>query len=47
MVRLIFGVIYWYVWTIVLPKYHGYELEEERHTLTDGTTMTKLVRKKI
>jgi len=44
---LVFGVIYWFVWTIALPRYRGYRLEEEADTLGDGTTITKLVRKEI
>lgn len=44
---LLFGVAYWFVWTIVLPRYRGYRLEEEADILGDGTTITKLVRKDI
>jgi len=43
--RLVFGVIYWFVWTIALPWYGGYRLEDEPDVLDDGTTITKLVRK--
>ncbi|KIX06073.1 uncharacterized protein Z518_04047 [Rhinocladiella mackenziei CBS 650.93] len=44
---VIFGVVYWYLWTIALPRYRGYRLEEEADILGDGTTITKLVRKEI
>lgn len=40
---LLFGVIYWYVWTILIPKWKGYALEEEEEILKDGTTITRLV----
>jgi len=44
---LIFGVTYWFVWTIALPRYRGYRLEEKADILDDGTTITKLVRKQL
>ena len=44
--RLICGVIYWYLWTILVPRLGGYHLEEEAEILSDGTTITKLVRVK-
>ncbi|EXJ61401.1 uncharacterized protein A1O5_11716 [Cladophialophora psammophila CBS 110553] len=44
---LIFGVVYWFAWTIALPRYRGYRLEEETDVLGDGTTVTKLVRKEL
>jgi len=40
---LLFGIVYWYVWTILLPRWKGYTLEEEEEILKDGTTVTKLV----
>ena len=39
-----FGILYWYVWTVLLPKWKGYALEEEVHTLDDGTPVTRLVK---
>lgn len=45
--RLVFGVAYWFVWTIALPHWGGYRLEEEADILDDGTTITKLVRREI
>ena len=45
--RLVFGVLYWYVWTVVLPKWQGYRLEEEGEVLDDGTVITQLVRKRL
>jgi hypothetical protein len=40
---LLFGVVYWYVWTVLLPLWGGYRLEEEVNVLDDGTSITKLV----
>lgn len=42
--RLVFGVVYWYVWTVLLPRWGKYTLEEEVKTLDDGTSVTRLVR---
>ncbi|KAL3440523.1 amino acid permease-domain-containing protein [Aspergillus insuetus] len=39
---IVFGVLYWYVWTVLLPRWGGYRLEEEERVLDDGTTATKL-----
>ncbi len=44
---MLFGVAYWFVWTIVLPRYRGYRLEEEADILGDGTTINRLVRKEL
>lgn len=41
---VLFGVLYWYVWTILLPRWGGYSLEEEMDVLNDGISITKLVR---
>ncbi|OAA71470.1 Amino acid/polyamine transporter I [Cordyceps fumosorosea ARSEF 2679] len=43
----VISVVYWYVWTVLLPKWRGYSLEEEEATLADGTTITKLVHKPL
>ncbi|KAJ9317004.1 hypothetical protein DTO271D3_2743 [Paecilomyces variotii] len=40
---ILFAVIYWYVWTVLLPRWRGYTLEEEVEVLEDGTSITKLV----
>ncbi|KAF4909734.1 High-affinity methionine permease [Colletotrichum viniferum] len=37
------GVVYWYVWTILVPRRRGYRIEEKEEVLGDGTTITKLV----
>lgn len=37
------GVVYWYVWTILVPRWRGYSIEEKEEVLSDGTTITKLV----
>jgi hypothetical protein len=39
----VFGVIYWYMWTVFLPRWRGYRLEEAVEILEDGTSITKLV----
>ncbi|OHF03801.1 methionine permease [Colletotrichum orchidophilum] len=41
------GVAYWYVWTIILPRWGGYKIEEKEEVLSDGTTITKLVHTRI
>ncbi|KAJ5189579.1 hypothetical protein N7472_008593 [Penicillium cf. griseofulvum] len=40
---VLFGVLYWYVWTVLIPRWGGYELEEEKEILADGTSIIKLV----
>ena len=40
---IIFGVLYWYVWTRLIPHWKGYSLEEAVEVLDDGTSITKLV----
>ncbi|KAI5458213.1 amino acid permease-domain-containing protein [Mariannaea sp. PMI_226] len=35
------GVVYWYVWTIAIPRWRGYTLEEDTRVLVDGTSVTK------
>lgn len=40
---IIFGLLYWYVWTRLIPRLKGYTLEEETSVLDDGTTVTTLV----
>jgi hypothetical protein len=40
---LLFGVLYWYIWTVWKPRRNGYTLEETVATLDDGTIVTKLV----
>ncbi|PYH98118.1 methionine permease [Aspergillus ellipticus CBS 707.79] len=41
---ILLGVLYWYVWTVVLPRRGGYRLEEKEEVLDEGTKITKLVR---
>jgi hypothetical protein len=36
---MVFGVIYWAVWRVVLPKIFGYELVPSKVVLNDGTTV--------
>ena len=42
--RLVFGVVYWYCWTRLVPHLRGYRFEEEKGVLSDGTTITRLVK---
>jgi len=44
---LIFGVAYWYIWTVALPRWSGYRLENDAAVLDDGTSITKLIRKTL
>ena len=44
--RIIVGVIYWYLWTVLIPRLRGYRLEEEADVLQDGTSVTRLVKVK-
>ncbi|ETS73198.1 hypothetical protein PFICI_15143 [Pestalotiopsis fici W106-1] len=38
------GVIYWLIWTVILPRIGNYHLEEKEDTLDDGTKITFLDR---
>jgi hypothetical protein len=40
---LVFAIVYWYIWTVAIPQWKGYRLEDEVEILKDGTTITKLV----
>ncbi|KAI4864402.1 amino acid permease-domain-containing protein [Hypoxylon rubiginosum] len=39
---LLFGVVYWLVWTVILPRLGRYRLEEKGDVLDDGTAITVL-----
>ncbi|PGH10724.1 hypothetical protein AJ79_05315 [Helicocarpus griseus UAMH5409] len=41
---LTLAAIYWYFWAVLIPRWKGYVIEEEKETLDDGTCITKLVR---
>ncbi|KAM7212543.1 Amino acid/polyamine transporter I [Rhypophila decipiens] len=41
---LLFGVLYWAVWTVLMPRWGAYRLEEVADVLDDGTTITRLVK---
>ncbi|KUJ06561.1 amino acid transporter [Mollisia scopiformis] len=43
---IVFAVLYWYVALVALPNWHGYRIEEDVEILSDGTSVTKLVRVK-
>lgn len=38
-----FGIMYWYIWTIMLPGWKGYTLDERAEVLDDGTVITKII----
>ncbi|EZF29989.1 hypothetical protein H101_06361 [Trichophyton interdigitale H6] len=40
---IILSIVYWWIWTIVIPNRNGYRLEEEIEILPDGTSITQLV----
>ncbi|KAF5320748.1 hypothetical protein D9619_002215 [Psilocybe cf. subviscida] len=44
---LLFGVIYWAVWRIVLPKVFGYRLVANKEVLEDGTVVSVFSREKV
>lgn len=35
-------MIYWLIWTVILPHFGGYHLEEKEDMLDDGTKITYL-----
>ncbi|KAF2205488.1 hypothetical protein GQ43DRAFT_362322 [Delitschia confertaspora ATCC 74209] len=35
---IVFGIVYWYVWTRLIPKWKSYRLDEEISVLDDGFT---------
>ncbi|KAI0400833.1 methionine permease [Xylaria palmicola] len=41
---IVFGLLYWLVWTVILPRLGGYTLQEKEDVLDDGTTITMLAR---
>ncbi|KAI8939275.1 hypothetical protein NX059_005101 [Plenodomus lindquistii] len=40
---VLFGLVYWYLWIKLIPKWRGYKVEEETRVLDDGTSITQLV----
>lgn len=44
--RIVFGLVYWYIWTVAIPRWRGYRLEEEYVVLKDGTSVTRLIKVK-
>jgi len=42
---ILFGFIYWYVFIILIPRYRGFQYEEEIEVLDEGLSITKLVPK--
>ncbi|KAF2216953.1 hypothetical protein CERZMDRAFT_108834 [Cercospora zeae-maydis SCOH1-5] len=39
---LAFGVLYWYIFATVLPRWRGYKFEDKTDSLDDGTTITTI-----
>jgi hypothetical protein len=42
---IVIAVLYWFVWFRLLPRWRGYRIEEEEDELSDGTKITRLVKK--
>lgn len=42
--RLLCGVLYWYIWTVLIPRWRNYRLEEQMDVLEDGTSITRIVK---
>jgi hypothetical protein len=40
---IFFGILYWYLYFVAIPKWKGYRVEEEVEVLSDGTSITRLV----
>jgi hypothetical protein len=40
---ILFGILYWYLCFVAIPKLKGYRVEEEVEVLSDGTSITRLV----
>lgn len=40
---ILFGSVYWYIRFKLLPRWNGYNVEEEVGVLDDGTTFTRLI----
>lgn len=41
--RILFGILYWYIAFVALPRWYGYTVDEVVEVLSDGTSITKLV----
>lgn len=39
----VFGVVYWFIWTRLLPRYGRYTLKERAGILDDGTVINRFV----
>ncbi|KAH4079042.1 hypothetical protein HBI56_235350 [Parastagonospora nodorum] len=40
---ILFGLLYWFVWFKLIPKWKGYRVEEGTDVLSDGTTISTLI----
>jgi hypothetical protein len=40
---ILFGLLYWFVWFKLIPKWKGYRVEEGTDVLSDGTTVSTLI----
>ncbi|KII96168.1 hypothetical protein PLICRDRAFT_240172 [Plicaturopsis crispa FD-325 SS-3] len=44
---ILFGVFYWAVWRVILPKLFAYKLVPSKGKLVDGTVYTTFIREKV
>ncbi|KAF7560134.1 hypothetical protein G7046_g4028 [Stylonectria norvegica] len=44
---VIAGVLYWWLWTVVVPRWRGLRLEEETEVLADGTSITRFIHRRL
>ena len=40
------GLVYWFLWRVVLPRVGGFKWRESKDTLYDGTVVTVFVKEK-
>ena len=40
------GIIYWYLFTVLIPHWRGYRLEDAEHVLDHGTSVPRLFKVK-
>lgn len=44
---MVVGIVYWFVWRVLLPKGFGYVLVPRKEQLSDGTYVTMFSRRKV
>ncbi|KAK3938017.1 amino acid permease-domain-containing protein [Diplogelasinospora grovesii] len=40
---ILLGLLYWFLWTVLLPRWGDYQLEEVTDSLDDGTIITRVI----